>query len=58
MLIDTGIAVDGEEFIEALSSVIGPAALRWLWLIHDDADHTGQRPTDTRSKIPVDCGLS
>ncbi|MDP8969760.1 MAG: MBL fold metallo-hydrolase [Actinomycetota bacterium] len=41
VLIDTGIAVDGEEFIEALSSVIEPAALRWLWLTHDDADHTG-----------------
>ncbi len=41
VLIDTGIAVDGEEFIEALSSVIDPAALRWVWLTHDDADHTG-----------------
>lgn len=41
MLIDSGIGVDSEEFIEALTSVIDPAALRWVWLTHDDADHTG-----------------
>lgn len=41
VLIDAGIAVDGEEFVEALTSVIDPGALRWVWLTHDDADHTG-----------------
>ncbi len=39
--IDTGIGTDGEDFIDALSSIIDPAALRWVWLTHDDADHTG-----------------
>lgn len=41
VLIDTGIAVDGDQFVDALASVIDPKALRWLWLTHDDADHTG-----------------
>ncbi|HVF32415.1 MAG TPA: MBL fold metallo-hydrolase [Acidimicrobiales bacterium] len=41
VLVDTGIGFDGDEFIDALSSVIDPAALRWVWLTHDDADHTG-----------------
>ena len=41
VLIDTGVGVDGEAFIDALASIIDPAALRWVWLTHDDADHTG-----------------
>jgi hypothetical protein len=41
VLIDTGIAVDGEQFVDAVSSIVDPAALRWVWLTHDDADHTG-----------------
>lgn len=40
VLIDTGMGDDGE-FLDALSSLIDPAALRWVWLTHDDADHTG-----------------
>lgn len=41
VLVDTGLAVHGDQFIEALASVIEPSALRWVWLTHDDADHTG-----------------
>lgn len=41
VLIDTGLGVDGDEFVDALTSVIDPARLRWVWLTHDDADHTG-----------------
>jgi hypothetical protein len=41
VLIDSGIGIDGDQFIDALTSVIDPAALRWVWLTHDDADHTG-----------------
>lgn len=41
VLIDTGLAHDGDQFLDALASVIDPAALRWVWLTHDDADHTG-----------------
>jgi flavorubredoxin len=41
VLIDTGIGIDSDDFIAALSSVIDPKDLRWVWLTHDDADHTG-----------------
>ncbi len=41
VLIDTGLGADGEEFVDALTSIIDPSALRWVWLTHDDADHTG-----------------
>ena len=41
VLIDTGIGVDSDDFIAALSSIIDLNDLKWLWLTHDDADHTG-----------------
>ncbi len=41
VLVDTGMGIDDEEFMKALESVIDPKDLRWVWLTHDDADHTG-----------------
>jgi flavorubredoxin len=41
VLVDTGMGMDSEEFMKALKSVINPQDLRWVWLTHDDADHTG-----------------
>jgi glyoxylase-like metal-dependent hydrolase (beta-lactamase superfamily II) len=41
VLVDTGMGIDGEDFMKALESVIDPQDLRWIWLTHDDADHTG-----------------
>jgi flavorubredoxin len=41
VLVDTGMGIDGEEFMQALSSIIDPQDLKWVWLTHDDADHTG-----------------
>jgi flavorubredoxin len=41
VLVDTGMGIDSGEFMEALESVIDPQDLRWVWLTHDDADHTG-----------------
>ena len=41
VLIDTGIGFDRDQFLDAVSSIVDPAALRWIWLTHDDADHTG-----------------
>jgi glyoxylase-like metal-dependent hydrolase (beta-lactamase superfamily II) len=44
VLIDTGLAMDSDSFMEALRSVIDPRDLGWIWLTHDDADHTGNLP--------------
>jgi len=41
VLVDTGIGVDSDDFLDALAAIVDPAALRWVWLTHDDADHTG-----------------
>lgn len=41
ILVDTGMGKESEEFMSALESVIDPHDLRWIWLTHDDADHTG-----------------
>ena len=41
VLVDTGMGIDSKEFMQALESVIDPKDLRWVWLTHDDADHTG-----------------
>jgi glyoxylase-like metal-dependent hydrolase (beta-lactamase superfamily II) len=41
VLIDTGIGVDGDQFLDAVASIVDLQALRWIWLTHDDADHTG-----------------
>lgn len=41
VLVDTGMGISSDEFMQALSSVIDPRDLKWVWLTHDDADHTG-----------------
>ena len=41
VLVDTGIRVDCDEFISSVESIIDPKDLRWVWLTHDDLDHTG-----------------
>src|SRR5579863_885562 len=41
VLIDTGLGVDSEQFMATLESIVDPAELGWIWLTHDDTDHTG-----------------
>jgi flavorubredoxin len=41
VLVDTGMGIASEEFMKALESIIDLKDLRWIWLTHDDADHTG-----------------
>lgn len=41
VLVDTGMAPSRLLLLEALSGVVDPADLRWLWLTHPDRDHTG-----------------
>src|SRR5512136_204167 len=41
VLVDTGMGIESEEFMKALSSIIDPQDLRWIWITHDDVDHTG-----------------
>ena len=41
VLVDTGIGADSDEFVAAVGERVDLAELRWIWLTHDDADHTG-----------------
>lgn len=41
VLVDTGRPTEREAFLKALSSVIDPAEIRWIWLSHPDRDHMG-----------------
>ena len=41
VLIDAGLGIDSDDFIAAVSSVVDLQTLKWVWLTHDDADHTG-----------------
>lgn len=41
ILVDTGTVAGAREFMAALTSVIDPAELRWIWLTHTDFDHIG-----------------
>lgn len=41
MLVDTGTAADSVAFLRSLREVIDPKDLKWIWLTHPDADHTG-----------------
>jgi len=41
VLVDTGLVLLSDEYMEALSSIIDLEDLRWLWLTHADPDHIG-----------------
>jgi flavorubredoxin len=41
VLVDTGLAALGAEFLATLESLIDPVDLRWIWITHTDADHVG-----------------
>ncbi len=41
VLVDTGMPASREALLSALTRLIDPADLRWLWLTHPDRDHTG-----------------
>lgn len=50
VLVDTGLLSspldtdESEHFIAALESIVPLRELRWIWLTHDDMDHTGSLP--------------
>jgi hypothetical protein len=41
VLIDSGMSVDRDDFMQALRSLIDPSELRWIVLTHEEKDHTG-----------------
>jgi flavorubredoxin len=41
VLVDAGLGIDSDEFMNAIASVIDPQNLKWIWITHDDSDHVG-----------------
>lgn len=41
VVVDTGAAVFGEAWLDALSTLVDPNEVRWVFLSHDDGDHIG-----------------
>jgi hypothetical protein len=41
VIVDTGVAVTRTEWLERTFELVDPADVRWIYLSHDDSDHTG-----------------
>jgi flavorubredoxin len=41
VVVDTGFAEHRDQFLEDVFSLIDPEDIRWLYISHDDVDHTG-----------------
>lgn len=41
VLVDTGTGFLADRFLDALTSLVRPEDLRWIWLTHEDLDHSG-----------------
>lgn len=44
VVVDTGVALTLEPWAEAVFSVVDPVDVRWIFVSHDDTDHTGGLP--------------
>jgi flavorubredoxin len=41
VIVDTGTLINRDQWLEHVFSLVDPADVRWVFLSHDDADHTG-----------------
>ena len=41
VIVDTGPAVTRDEWLRTAWAIVDPAAVRWVFLSHDDGDHIG-----------------
>lgn len=41
ILIDTGMIVERDDFVKTLGSLVDPKDIKWIFLTHDDHDHSG-----------------
>ncbi|MFN2452435.1 MAG: MBL fold metallo-hydrolase [Candidatus Dormibacteria bacterium] len=41
VLVDTGPPVNRDAYLESVFSLVDPGAVRWIFLSHDDRDHSG-----------------
>jgi len=41
VVIDTGVAENREDYLRDVFSIVDPEDIRWVYISHDDVDHTG-----------------
>lgn len=41
IVVDTGMAENRDQFLEDVFSIVEPEDIRWVFISHDDVDHTG-----------------
>ena len=41
VIVDTGVGLTGPEWLDRTFELVEPEAVRWVYLSHDDTDHTG-----------------
>ncbi len=41
VIVDTGMAIHREQWFEDVFSLVAPEEVRWIFVTHDDLDHTG-----------------
>jgi flavorubredoxin len=41
IVVDTGMAINRERFFEKVGAIVDPRDVRWIFLSHDDTDHSG-----------------
>ena len=41
VVVDTGMAENGDQYLDDVFSLVEPEDIRWVFISHDDVDHTG-----------------
>ena len=41
VVVDTGTKISGKDWMNAVFSIVEPEDVRWIYLSHEDHDHTG-----------------
>jgi flavorubredoxin len=44
VIVDTGVSLTQESWMDATFSIVDPADVRWIYISHDDHDHIGNLP--------------
>ena len=59
VVVDTGVAENREQFLDDVFGLVEPEDVRWVFLSHDDVDHTGnvERADGRRARTRRSCQL-
>ena len=56
MIVDTGGFSNREDWVRDLKSLVDPEDVKWIYISHDDADHTGNLLDNIPRMISVPWG--